>query len=104
MYLLKQKDLCDYDPGYIMSSALMFDDTIMNIISNKKLAHTIEKNDCLFTYIEKHHLYVHGVTSRILLGTSNLRVSRSSICKFPFKKNRHETILNPHIKKRHFNW
>ena len=37
-YLLKHKDLCEYDPRCIMSSGLMFDDIIMNILRNKKLA------------------------------------------------------------------
>ena len=38
MYPLKQKYLCDYDPGCIISSGLVFDYIILNIISNKKLA------------------------------------------------------------------
>ena len=51
MYPLKQKDICDYDPRCIMSRGLMFDDIIMNIIRNNKLAHHIEENDFLFTLI-----------------------------------------------------
>ena len=39
MYPLKKKDIYDYDPRCIMSIGLMFDDIIMNIIRNKKLAH-----------------------------------------------------------------
>ena len=31
-YPMKQKDLCDYDPVYIMSSGSMFDDIIMGTI------------------------------------------------------------------------
>ena len=38
MYPSKQKYICNYYPICIMSSGLMFDDIIMNIISNKKLA------------------------------------------------------------------
>ena len=72
MYPLNQKDLCDYDPRFIMSSGLMFDDIIMNIIRNNKLEQPIEENDCLFTNIEKHHLYVQGVTSRNLPKKGNL--------------------------------
>ena len=37
LYSLKQKHLCDYNTGCIMSSGLMFNDIIMNIIRNKKL-------------------------------------------------------------------
>ena len=37
LYQLKQKDLFDYDPRCIMSSVLMSDDIIMNIIRNIKL-------------------------------------------------------------------
>ena len=37
IYPLKQKDLCDYNPICLMSSVLMFDDSIMNILRNKKL-------------------------------------------------------------------
>ena len=37
IYPLKQKDLCDCDPIFIMSNGFMFDDVIMNIISNNIL-------------------------------------------------------------------
>ena len=36
MYPFKQKDICGYDPRCMMSSGLMFDDIITNIIRNKK--------------------------------------------------------------------
>ena len=51
MYPMKQKDLCDHDPRCIMSSGLMFDDIIIDIIRNKKLAHPTEENDFIFTHI-----------------------------------------------------
>ena len=87
MYPIKQKDLCDYDHRFIMSSGFIFDEIIMDIIRNNELPHPTEENDCLFTHIEKkHHLYVHGVTSIFLLGKRNLRGSRSSMCTFPLKK------------------
>ena len=59
MYPLKQKDLYDYDPRCIMSSGLMIDDIIMNIIRNKKLSHPTEENDCLFTHIENNIIYMY---------------------------------------------
>ena len=37
IYPLKQKDLCDYNTRCIISSDLMFDDIIMNILRNKML-------------------------------------------------------------------
>ena len=68
MYPLKQKDTCDYDPICNMSSGLMFYYIIMNIIRNKNLAHPIEENECLFTQIENHIIYMYrGVNSRPLL-------------------------------------
>ena len=42
-----------------MSSGLMFDDIIMNIISNKKLAHSTEENDFLFTQTEENIIYMY---------------------------------------------
>ena len=105
MYQLKQKDICDYDPRCIVSSGLIFYDIIINIISNKRLAHHNEENDCLIKKIENNIiLYVQGVTSRLLLEKRNLRVSRSSMCTFIFKKNSYEKIFNPHIKKQHLKW
>ena len=56
---LKQKDLCDYDPRCIMSSGVMFDDIIMNIIRNKKLARHNEENYCLFTNIENNIIDIY---------------------------------------------
>ena len=49
MSSMKQRYLCEYDPRCIMSSGLMFDKIIIDIITNNKLAHPIEENDCLFT-------------------------------------------------------
>ena len=37
IYPLKRKYLCDYDPICLMSSGLMFDEIIMDIIRNNKL-------------------------------------------------------------------
>ena len=59
MYPLKQKDLCDYDPRFIISSGLIFDDIIMNIIRNKKSErHNNEENDSIFLQIFKTTLFV----------------------------------------------
>ena len=69
MYPFRQKDLCDNDPGCIISSDLVFDDIIMNIITNNKLAHPTEENRFLFTHIEKNIIYIYrkslqGVTGK----------------------------------------
>ena len=48
-----------YDPRCIMSSAFMFDDIIMNIIRNNKLALHNEENDCLFTNIKNNVIYMY---------------------------------------------
>ena len=37
IYPLKQEKICDYNTRCFMSSDLMFDDIIMNMISNKVL-------------------------------------------------------------------
>ena len=59
MYPLKQKDLCGYDHICILSSGLVFDDIIMNIIRNNKLAHPTEENDCIFTQNYNNILYMY---------------------------------------------
>ena len=59
MYPLKQGDICDYDPRCILSSDLMFDDIIVNIISNNKLARHNEENDFIFTQIKNNIIYMY---------------------------------------------
>ena len=59
MHPMKQKYICDYDPIYIMSSGLMFDDIIMDITRNNKLAYLNEENDFLFTHIENKIIYMY---------------------------------------------
>ena len=49
MYPMKQRDICNYYPRCIISSGLLFDDIIIDIIKNNILAHPTEENDCLFT-------------------------------------------------------
>ena len=58
MYPMKQKNICDYDPRCIMSSGLMFDDIIMDIIKNNEFPHPTEGNDCIFTHIENNITYM----------------------------------------------
>ena len=73
MYPLEKKDICDYDPRCIMSSGLVFDYIIMNIIRNKKLARHNEKKWLYFyTDLEQLHLYVQGVTLILLLKKKEL--------------------------------
>ena len=59
MYPMKQKDLCDYDPRYIMSNGLMFDDIIMGIIRNNEFPHPTEENDFIFTHIDNNIIYMY---------------------------------------------
>ena len=60
MYPLKQKDICEYDPSCKISSGLMFDDIIMDIIRNKKLACHNEENDFLKTHTENNIIYMYS--------------------------------------------
>ena len=53
IYTLKKKHLCDYNPRFIMSSGLMSDEIIMNIIRSNKLECHDEEDDCFFTNIGK---------------------------------------------------
>ena len=57
MYPMKQKDLCDYDSIFIISSGLMFDEIIMGIIRNNECPHPTEEIDCLFKQIENNIIY-----------------------------------------------
>ena len=58
IYPLKQKYLYDNYPRCIVSSGLIFDDIIMNIIRNKKLARHNEEKYCLFKNIENNIIYM----------------------------------------------
>ena len=49
-----------------MSSGLMFNDTVVNIISNKKLERHNEE-DAFFTKIENNNIYMYRFNSIILL-------------------------------------
>ena len=51
---MKNKDICDYDPRFIMSSGLMFDDIIMGKINRNVLSHHTVETDCVFTQIVSH--------------------------------------------------
>ena len=42
VYPMKQRDLSDYDPKFIISRCLMFDNIIMGIISNNEFQHPYE--------------------------------------------------------------
>ena len=56
---MKQKDLCDYDPRFIMSSGLMFDDIIMGTIKKNEFPHPTAKTDCDFTQIDSNIIYMY---------------------------------------------
>ena len=59
MYPMKQKDLCDYDPRCIMSSGLMFDGIIMDIISKNEFPHPTTETDCVRTHIDNNIIYMY---------------------------------------------
>ena len=104
MYPLKQKILCDYDPRCIMSSGLMFDDIIMNIIRNKKLELQKEGYYCFLQILKTTSFICTASHFNNFLEKGNARVSRCSMCTFPYKNNQYETLFDQHIKKRHFKW
>ena len=58
MYPLKKNYLCDYVTRCIMSNRLILDETIMNIIPIKKLAHRNEENDSIFKNIESNIILI----------------------------------------------
>ena len=59
---MKNKDICDYDPRCIMSSALMFDDIIMDHIKRIESSHNhTEEHDCVFTNIVSDIIYIYNV-------------------------------------------
>ena len=65
----------------------MFGDIIIDVIRNNKLAQPSEENDCLF-HILKTTLFIYtGGHFNIFTGKKDLRVSRSSMCTFPFKND-----------------
>ena len=59
MYPMRDKDICDYDTRCIMSSCLIFDDIIMDIIRKKESPHPTKENDCVFTQIENIIIYMY---------------------------------------------
>ena len=59
IYPMKNKDLCEYDPRFIMSSGLMFDDIIMGKINLNELPHHTAETDCVFTQIVSNIIYVY---------------------------------------------
>ena len=59
IYLLKQKEIVDYNPKCFMSSGLMFDDIFINIISNKALKYHHKGVDSLFKNIANKIIYMY---------------------------------------------
>ena len=57
---MKNKDICYYDPRYIMSSGLMFDDIIMDHINRIVLSHKhTAEHDFVFTQIVYDIIYIY---------------------------------------------
>ena len=59
IFPMKNKDICDYDPRCIISSGLMFDEIIMGHIKRNALSHHTTDNDCVFTQIVPHIIYIY---------------------------------------------
>ena len=60
IFPMKNKDICDYDHRCIMSSGLMFDYIIMDNIKRNVSSHTYTaENDCVFTQIVSHIIYLY---------------------------------------------
>ena len=72
MYPMKQRDICDYDPRFIMSSVLIFYDIIMGIIRKNEFPHPTEENDCLSTHIENSIIYMYRGSLQDFSGKRNL--------------------------------
>ena len=77
---MKNKDICDYDPRCIMSSALIFDDIIMGHIKINVLSHHTAENDCVFTHIVSNIIYIY----------------RGSLQDFLWRKGTYECIETPY--------
>ena len=56
---MKDKDICNYGTRCIVSSGLMFDDIIMGHIKSTLLSHHTAENDCVFTQIISHIIYIY---------------------------------------------
>ena len=50
---------CDYYPGCIMSSGLMFDEIIMGTIRKNEFPHTTAETDCVFKQIDYNIIYMY---------------------------------------------
>ena len=74
IFPMKNKDICDYDPRCIMSSGLMFDDIIMDNIKRNVSSHSnTAENDCVFTQIVSHIIYIYtGGHYKIFTGRKEL--------------------------------
>ena len=72
IYPLKQKEMCDYNPRCFMSSGLVFDDIIMNMICNKELRYHQEGVDSLFTNIEHKSISMSGGYFKTFTGRKEL--------------------------------
>ena len=74
LYPLKTEYICEYNPRYLMSSGLVFDYIIMNILRNKALECHVQVGDSYFTNTENKIIY------------------RGSLQDFYWKKGTHESI------------
>ena len=84
LYPLKHADLFDYDTRCLMSSGLMFEDIIMNILRNKKLYFLDEENACFLQRSRTTTFICTGGQFKIFTGKRHIKVSRCSMCKFPY--------------------
>ena len=57
---MKNKDMCDDDPGRIMSRGLMVDDIIMDHMKRTQSSQKYTKeHDCVFTHMDTDMIYIY---------------------------------------------
>ena len=59
LYPLEKNNICDYNLRCLLSSRLMFDEIIMDIIRNKVLEFHVEGVDSYFIYTEKNKIHMN---------------------------------------------
>ena len=58
IYAMKHKDLCDYNPRFIMSSGFVFDYIIMVILKENEFPYPTTLMDCVFRKIDSNIIYM----------------------------------------------
>ena len=97
---MKQKDLCDYETRYILSSGFMFDDIIMGTIRKNDFPHPTAETDFVFTHIDSNIIYMYrGSHQDFYWRKVTYKCLEMPCVHFRFKKNDTKDYLT-HIVKR----